>query len=70
MEPDHPQVTGSLRKLREKDLVLETNDNTVLRFRLIATTQFRDPQGAAIRDSLLRPDDPETALGVVLVHKR
>ena len=47
MEPDHPQVTGSLRKLREKDLVLETNDNTVLRFRLIATTQFRDPQGAA-----------------------
>lgn len=73
-------VSGSLRRLGEKDLILEGNGNTVLRFRLLAKTQFRDQQGAAIRDSLLRrgdqlsvivnPDDPETAVGVVLVHKR
>jgi hypothetical protein len=52
----------------------------VMKFRLLAKTQFRDQQGAAIRDSLLRPgdqlsvivnpDDPETAVGVVLVRKR
>ncbi len=73
-------VEGSLRKLGEKDLYLRTNSNTVQRFRLIAKTQFRDQQGASIRDSLLRagdqlsvivnPDDPETAVGVVLVRKR
>lgn len=73
-------VTGSLRRLGEKDLVLEGKGNTVLRFRLLAKTQFRDEQGSAIRDSLLHPgdqlsvsvspDDPETAVGVVLVHRR
>jgi hypothetical protein len=79
--PDVPTVTveGNLRKLREKDLYVRANGK-VRRFRLLAKTQFRDPQGAAIRDSLLRsgdqvsvlvnPDDPETAVGVVLIRKR
>jgi hypothetical protein len=74
-----PPVDGSLRKLREKDLYLQTNGQ-VLRFRLLAKTQFRDQQGVPIRDSLLHPgdrlsvlvnpEDPETAVGVVLVRKR
>jgi hypothetical protein len=73
-------VDGSLRKMGEKDLYLQTTGNTVMRFRLLAKTQFRDRDGAAIRDSLLHPgdqlsvivnpDDPETAVGVVLVHKK
>jgi hypothetical protein len=74
-----PSVDGSLRKLSEKDLYLQTKGK-ILRFRLLAKTQFRDQQGASIRDSLLHsgdqlsvivnPDDPETAVGVVLVRKR
>jgi hypothetical protein len=85
--PDHSvietgssPVTGSLRRVEEKNLYLQTSNNTVMRFRLLAKTSFRDKQGEAIRDSLLRPgdqlsvivnpDDPETAVGVVLVHKR
>jgi hypothetical protein len=84
--PDHSlvetgaaPVTGSLRKLAEKDLYLQTAGNNVMRFRLLAKTSFRDKQGEAIRDSLLRPgdqlsvivspDDPETAVGVVLIRK-
>jgi hypothetical protein len=73
-------VAGSLRKLGEKELILQTASSTVMHFRLLAKTQFRDEQGDAIRDSLLHPgdqlsvivnpDDPETAVGVVLVHKR
>ncbi|SPE39504.1 conserved hypothetical protein [Candidatus Sulfopaludibacter sp. SbA3] len=72
-------VDGSLRKLGEKDLYLQTNPKTVLRFRLLAKTQFRDKQGEAIRDSLLHPgdqlsvqvnpDDPETAIRVVMVRE-
>jgi hypothetical protein len=71
-------VTGSLRKLGEKDLLLEPGKKAVLRFRLLAKTQFRNPAGEPIRDSLLHPgdqlsvdanaDDVETALRVVLVH--
>jgi hypothetical protein len=71
-------VDGTLRKLGEKDLYLQTNGKTVLRFRLLAKTQFRDKQGEQIRDSLLHPgdqlsvqvnpDDPETALRVVLMR--
>ena len=73
-------VNGSMRKLGEKDLYLRTDDNKVMKFRLLARTRFRDEQGAAIRDSLLRQsdqlsvilssDDPETATSVVLVRKR
>ena len=72
-------VDGTLRKLGEKDLFLQTNGKTVLRFRLLAKTQFRDKQGEPVRDSLLHPgdqlsvlvnpDDPETAIRVVLVRE-
>jgi hypothetical protein len=73
-------VGGSLRKLGEKDLYLQADGKRVLRFRLLAKTQFRNQQGTPLRDSLLHsgdrlsvivnPDDPETALGVVLIHRR
>jgi len=72
-------VDGALRKLGEKDLYLQTNGKTVLRFRLLAKTQFRDKQGEPVRDSLLHagdqlsvlvnPDDPETAVRVILVRE-
>ena len=67
-------VDGSLRKLGEKDLLLQTS-KAVLRFRLIGKTQFKNKAGDQMRDSLLHPgdqltifvspDDPETALRVV-----
>ncbi len=69
---------GTLRKLTEKELVLDTAKGT-LQYRLLAKTQFIDKEGAAIRDSLLKPgdqlqvafnpDDEETALRVTLVRK-
>ena len=69
------QIRGSLRKLSEKELLLATEDTTVLKFRLIAKTTFLDKAGAAMRDSLLKlgdhltievnPDDEETALKVI-----
>lgn len=70
---------GTLRKLGEKDLLLQAStSNRVLRFRLIAKTQFVDKSAKPIRDSLLHPgdhltidtnpDDPETAVRVVLDH--
>jgi hypothetical protein len=69
-------VDGTLRKLGEKDLVLQTPKRTLLRFRLLAKTKFQNKAGEAIRDSLLHPgdqlgvqvspDDEETALRVVL----
>lgn len=72
-------VDGRLRKLGDKDLFLQTTGKTVLRFRLLAKTQFTDKQGNAVRDSLLHPgdqlsvmvnpDDPETAIRVILVHE-
>ena len=71
-------IDGTLRKIGEKDLLLETSERCVLRFRLLAKTQFRDQKGESIRDSLLKPgdqlsvevnqDDEETALRVVLVR--
>jgi hypothetical protein len=69
-------VDGVLRRLREKDLVLQVGGKTLLRFRLLAKTQFRNKAGEAVRDSLLHPgdqlsvqvspDDEETALRVIL----
>ena len=66
---------GTLRELGEKDLYLELASHKILRFRLIAKTQFHDKQGDEIRDSLLKPgdqlsvqvteDDPETAVRVI-----
>lgn len=69
---------GRLRKLSEKDLILESRKG-LLRFRLLAKTQFRNKAGDPIRDSLLHPgdeltvqvnpDDEETALRVILMHE-
>jgi hypothetical protein len=69
-------VDGSLRKLNEKDLLLQTSGGKILRFRLIAKTEFRGKDGKPVRDSLLHPgdhltidvnpDDTETALHVIL----
>ncbi len=50
-------VEGRLRRIGEKDLYLETGKNDVLRFRLVAKTQFRKKSGEAMRDSLLNPGD-------------
>jgi len=71
-------IDGALRKLAEKDLLLETK-SAILRFRLLAKTQFKNKNGDQIRDSLLHPgdqltifvspDDPETALRVTLVRE-
>ena len=71
-------VDGSLRKLGEKDLLLQPGKKAVLRFRLLAKTQFRNKAGEPVRDSLLHPgdqitvetspDDEETALHVILVR--
>ena len=69
-------VDGTLRRLREKDLLLRTR-GALLRFRLLSKTQFKNKAGDAIRDSLLHPgdqlsvevspDDEETAVRVILV---
>jgi hypothetical protein len=71
-------VEGSLRKLGEKDLLLETGKGAILRFRLLAKTKFENKAGETMRDSLLHlgdqisvqvsPDDPETAIRVILVR--
>jgi hypothetical protein len=69
-------VDGTLRELGEKDLYLEVKDHKILKFRLLAKTQFRDKEGETVRDFLLKPgdqlsvqvngDDPETAVRVIL----
>lgn len=71
-------VDGTLRRLREKDLLLETARHAVLRFRLIAKTRFENKAGEPVRDSLLHPgdqvsvlvspDDEETAVRIVLAR--
>jgi hypothetical protein len=72
-------IEGGLRKLGEKDLVLETKEKGLLQFRVLAKTKFVDPAGEPVRDSLLKPgdrlrvevnaDDEETAVRVTLVRK-
>ena len=71
-------VDGALRKLGEKDLLLETTPTRILKFRLLVKTQFKNSEGEAVRDSLLHPgdrlsiqvnaDDAETALKVILMR--
>src|SRR5947209_4892495 len=71
-------VEGALRRMGEKDLLLQTGAKKVLRFRLLAKTQFRNKEGEPIRDSLLHAgdqlsvqvntDDAETAIRVTLVR--
>jgi hypothetical protein len=75
-------LDGTLRKLGEKDLLLQPSGSSkkVLRFRLLARTEFRGKDGRPIRDSLLHPgdkltvevspDDVETALYVTLDKSR
>lgn len=70
---------GMLRRLSEKELILDTHDQGTVRFRLLARTQFRNRKGEAVRDSLLKPgdqlevqcdaDDPETARVVVFLRE-
>jgi len=72
-------VDGTLRELREKDLFLETPKH-LLRFRMLAKTEFKNKAGEPVRDSLLKPGDqlqveaskidPETAIRVVLIRAR
>lgn len=71
-------VDGGLRRLGEKELVLQA-PRGMLRFRLLAKTQFRNKAGEPIRDSLLHPgdqlsaevspDDVETALRIILLRE-
>jgi hypothetical protein len=71
-------VDGTLRSLTEKSLLLQTSGSRVLKFRMIAKTEFRGKDGKPVRDSLLKPgdrltvdtnpDDPETAVHVILVR--
>ncbi len=72
-----PSMDGRLRKLGEKDMLVETRAGKVLRFRLLAKTRFENPKGEVVRDSLIKPgdrvevrvnpDDVETAVVVVLL---
>lgn len=71
-------VTGVMRKLSDKELLLEVDKHGVLRFRVLAKTQFRDQKGEPMRDSLLKagdllsahfnPIDEETILVVQFVR--
>jgi hypothetical protein len=76
-----PKLTateGTLRRLGEKELVVETAAKGMVTYRLIAKTQFRNAAGEPMRDSLLKPgdllkvevnpDDEETAIRVSLVR--
>ena len=71
-------VEGRLRRLAPKELLLEVKKGEVLRFRLVAKTQFRRKSGEPMRDSLLNPgdrlslmvepEDEETAILVTFVE--
>ena len=67
-------IEGRLRRLTPKELLLEGKKGEVLRFRLVAKTQFRRKSGEPMRDSLLNPGDrlsllvdPEDAETAILV---
>jgi TonB family protein len=71
-------IDGVLRRMGEKDLLLQTATGKVLRFRLLPITEFRDARGRPLRDSLMHPgdritvgvnpDDVETVVSVVLIR--
>lgn len=75
-EPEYAALDGRMRRLGEKDMLVEARSGKVLRFRLLAKTKFENPKGEPVRDSLIRPgdrvevranpDDLETA--TVVVH--
>lgn len=54
-------VNGTLRRLSEKELLLEVEKHGVLRFRVLAKTRFTDGKGEPMRDSLLKPGDTVSA---------
>ena len=67
-------VEGRLRRLAPKEILVEVKKGEVLRFRLVAKTQFRRKSGEPMRDSLLNPGDrlslmadPEDAETAILV---
>lgn len=70
-------VEGTVRIRAEKELLLQTNTNKVLRFRLLARTEFRGTDGRPFRDSLIHPGDQiavevnsgdvETAMDVIFI---
>ena len=69
---------GTLRKIGPKELLLEDPSKRIFEFRLLVKTQFHNKSGEPVRDSLLKPgdqltvrvnpDDPETALRVILIR--
>ncbi|MBE0658254.1 MAG: hypothetical protein IH602_11230 [Bryobacteraceae bacterium] len=73
--PEFAALDGRMRRLGEKDMVVESRAGKMLRFRLLAKTRFENPKGEPVRDSLVRPgdrvevranpDDLETAIAVV-----
>ena len=70
-------VEGTVRVRAEKELLLQTNTDKVLRFRLLAGTEFRARDGKPFRDSLIHPGDRivvdvnsgdvETAINVIFI---
>lgn len=73
--PMMQSVEGMLRKLDDKQLLLQAAGDKILGFRLIAKTEFTNKDGKQVRDSLqpgdhltidVNPDDPETAMHVTL----
>lgn len=70
-------VEGTVRVRAEKELLLQTDTNKVLRFRLLAGTEFRAKDGKPFRDSLIHPvdhivldvnsGDVETAIDVIFI---
>jgi len=75
--PPRASIDGTLRRLAEKDLLLQIPSGKVLRFRLLGKTEFHGSDGRPYRDSLLHPgdrirvgvnpDDVETVLNVVFI---
>lgn len=73
--PEYAALDGRMRRLGEKEMVVETRGGRMLRFRLLVKTKFENPKGEPVRDSLVRPgdrvevrakpDDLETAVAVV-----
>ncbi|HYP07544.1 MAG TPA: hypothetical protein VER03_15030 [Bryobacteraceae bacterium] len=71
-------IQGTLRQLGEKDMLVENREKGVVKFRVLARTQFQNKEGEPVRDSLLKPgdqlkvsvnaDDEETALRVTLLR--
>ena len=72
-------VSGRLRQIKDKKLLLETEANTVLRFRILDKTRFQNENNDAIRQSHfhpgdgltveVNPDDQETAVKVIQVRE-